>query len=553
MLLKNNLKHQLRITVPLLLSGLLLVLLPSQQRTDTSQTNSYRGHLQLDSSTLIINEVASGLDVPWELTYGTDQHLWFTEQRGTVNRLNPETGQSSVILRIPDVHYKKSTGLLGMALHPNWKKTPYVYVFYNFSYLNKDKNDVILSRVVRYTWNKKTLVTPKILLDSIPGKTFHNGSRLLITPDLKLLITTGDVGNPEKSQDSKTLTGKILRINLDGSSPSDNPYPNNPVWSLGHRNAQGLVIAGNGKLYSSEHGPNNDDELNLIQKGGNYGWPFVEGFCDKENERNFCENNAITEPLKAWTPTIAVAGLDYYAKSTIPEWKNSLLLVNLKGQALRVLKLNAAGDSITREHIFFQKRFGRLRDVAIAPNGDIYLCTSNEDWHPRYQSWMYDSLPKGGDRILRLRKVSPVQVAQFKNHPRFTLLREDKEPLPLFAETYNFKPTGDKMLDGQQIYSKNCKTCHQENGTGAPGLFPPLAKSEWVTGDKARLIRIVLKGLSEPITVNGINYEQEMPAFPSLTNLEIANVLTYIRNRFGNSAAAITDVEVYEERKGGTR
>jgi glucose/arabinose dehydrogenase len=138
-------------------------------------------------------------------------------------------------------------------------------------------------------------VNAKTLVDNINASGIHNGCRLLITPDLKLFITTGDASNQSLPQNKNALNGKILRINLDGSIPSDNPFPNNPVWSYGHRNSQGLVFANN-MLYSSEHGPSSDDEINIIEKGRNYG-PEALSLCNEFVERNFCNANNVKEPI----------------------------------------------------------------------------------------------------------------------------------------------------------------------------------------------------------------------------------------------------------------
>ena len=148
------------------------------------------------------------------------------------------------------------------------------------------------------------------------------------------------------------------------------------LWSLGHRNPQGLVYANN-ILYSSEHGPSTDDEINIIEKGRNYGWPNVAGFCDPGTEQTFCSTNNVKEPLKVWTPTIATSGLDYYNNDLIPQWKNSLLLVALKESRMYQLKLDAANTSITSTTEFFAGTYGRMRDLCISPTGKVYICTSN--------------------------------------------------------------------------------------------------------------------------------------------------------------------------------
>lgn len=320
--------------------------------------------------------VAQKLHVPWEILWGPDDHIWFTERDGKISRLNTTTKKTKRIIKIADVEETGEAGLLGMALHPNFKDSSYVYVVYNYI-----SGSVIQEKLVRYTYDvtKDTLTAPSILLDKIAGNSNHNGSRIIITPDRKILVTTGDAQNTSTSQNNAKIEGKILCLNLDGSIPSTNPIAGNMLWTKGHRNAQGLVLAPNGNLYSSEHGPNNDDELNIIVKGKNYGWPNVEGYCNTTLEKNFCNTTPVVEPIKAWTPTLAVAGIDYYDNNAIPEWKNCILMTNLKEADLRVLKLNAAGDSIIKETIYYNKIFGRLRDLCVAPNGDVYISTSNRD------------------------------------------------------------------------------------------------------------------------------------------------------------------------------
>jgi glucose/arabinose dehydrogenase len=130
-------------------------------------------------------------------------------------------------------------------------------------------------------------------------------------------------------------------------------------------------------MYSSEHGPANDDEINIIEKGRNYGWPDIEGFCNTSNEQNFCAAHNIKEPIKAWTPTIAPSGLDYYDNDEIPQWKNSLLLATLKNSRLYQLKLNTAHTSIIETNEYFTNKYGRMRDICISPSGKVYICTSN--------------------------------------------------------------------------------------------------------------------------------------------------------------------------------
>jgi aldose sugar dehydrogenase len=325
----------------------------------------------LTEAALTDKVLTEGLNHPWELAWGPDNHIWITERGGKVSRINPANGVLTTVATIDEVDARGEGGLLGMALHPDFTTNPEVFLVYNYS-----KAGTYTEKVVKYTYNGSTLKNPVILIDDISASNIHNGSRLLISPDLKLFITTGDAANGASAQDINDLNGKVLRINLNGSIPADNPVSGNPVWSFGHRNAQGLVIANN-KLYSSEHGPSTDDEINFIEKGANYGWPNVHGFCDEAGEQTFCSQNNVVEPLKAYTPTIAVSGMDYYNNGQIPQWKNSLLVATLKDNTLYQYKLNDAGDEITEANEFYRGKYGRLRDVLVAPNGKVYLATSN--------------------------------------------------------------------------------------------------------------------------------------------------------------------------------
>jgi glucose/arabinose dehydrogenase len=258
-----------------------------------------------------------------------------------------------------------------MVLHPSFSANPYLYVVYDY-----DKAGSYREKIVRYTYNGGSLTSPLIILDNIEASSIHNGSRLAISPDLKLFITTGDASNTSLSQTSNSVNGKILRLNLDGTIPADNPSPSSAVWSKGHRNPQGLVFVGN-VLFSSEHGPDIEDEINIIEKGRNYGWPDVRGLCNEPGEQSFCTTNNVKESIKSWTPTIATCGIDFYDHDLIPQWKNSLLMATLKDSRLMQLKLNDARTAISETADFFTNVYGRMRDVCISPEGKVFICTSN--------------------------------------------------------------------------------------------------------------------------------------------------------------------------------
>tara|TARA_Y100001980_G_C14556918_1_gene353864 strand:- start:152464 stop:154062 length:1599 start_codon:yes stop_codon:yes gene_type:complete len=522
-----------------LLLGVVLLQFGCQEGSKSSFEGSPIGTLVLDSSRLRMSVMAENLEVPWDLHLGPGNKLWFTEQKGTVRYLDLGTGKKSLLLTLDDVHYQKSRGLLSMTLHPDFENTPVVFLHYN--YLKMEAADTLIkSRVAAYRFDSQNekLDFDTVLLDEIPGQTYHNGSRMIISPDDKLLMTMGDAGKKMNSQDPGSLSGKLLRMNLDGSIPDDNPYPDSYAYAIGVRNSQGLTYGQNGQLYCSDHGPNNDDEVNILQKKHNYGWPLVEGYCNTEAELAACQAHEITEPIQTWTPTVAPAGIAYYHHDQIPEWKNSLLVGTLKAQFLSVLSLNESGVEVIEQRIYLQKVLGRIRDVVVSPSGSIIISTSNHDWHPKSQPWMYDSFPTPkDDRIIMISRINDQDP-----QPEGTIFRED-------SLVYEF-PSASTLQSGLEIYTRNCASCHLDKGQGVAGLFPPLADTEWVTGDKERLIGAVLEGISGEIEVNGKKYHQEMPGFKSLlSDQEIASVLTYIRGSFGNNASLITPVEVAELRK----
>ncbi len=224
-----------------------------------------------------------------------------------------------------------------------------------------------------------TLETPELILDDITGGPSHNGSRMVIRDD-KLYISIGDSYlTPDLAQDLSSNNGKILRLNLDGTVPDDNPISGSYIWSFGHRNPQGLC-KGNGRLYSSEHGTFTDDEINIIQENRNFGWPEVEGNCDLIAEEDFCASENVAEPIYSFTPSIAPCGIDFYNHTSIPEWQNSLLLTTLKDEKFIQLQLSESGDEILETNEFLTEDYGRLRDVLVVPDGRIFICTSNNDY-----------------------------------------------------------------------------------------------------------------------------------------------------------------------------
>ena len=397
--------------------------------------------IELETTTVEIKTVAEDLQVPWEILWGPDDWIWLTERSGNVKRVNPNDGEIHQLIDIEDCHEESESGLLGMVLHPDFEENPHVFLVYNYI-----KNNGIKKRCVRYTYNEslQQLTQPFVLIEDITGNDNHNGSRLIILPDQTLLMSTGDALNASDSQNPEILTGKFLRMNLDGSIPMNNPF-DNLIYSYGHRNAQGLILADNGFLYSSEHGPNNDDELNLIEVGKNYGWPEVHGFCNSFTEQLFCQDNPVEEPLMSWTPTLAVAGIDYYNHEAIPEWQNSILLTTLKEKDFRVLQLNEAGDEIVNEEIFLNREFGRLRDVCVSPDGRIFLAVSNQDGR--------GEPVEGDDRIVELKSAIDTHIEELTS-ANFNLFPNPNNGIFTFSwESYK-SSADDYQLHITDIYGK---------------------------------------------------------------------------------------------------
>lgn len=338
---------------------------------------------QVGNTTLTQTDLVTGINLPWEILWGPDDYIWCTLRTGQVLRIDPITGNYVSVLNISNLvpsGGSSEPGLLGMTMHPNWAATPKVFLVYNYMQGNS-----VRERLVAYDWDGTALVNAQTLIDNIPGNYIHNGSRLVISPDGKIMMTTGDTGGSQGgvlAQNVSSLNGKTLRINLDGSIPSDNPDPESYVWSFGHRNSQGLCYGPTGILYSSEHGQSNSDEFNIIEVGRNYGWPTVEGACNTPSEITFCTNNNVREPLMEWSPCPAVNGITYYNHEAIPEWQHSILMGAMGGLSgtnsdrdrVSVLHLSEDGMSVTSEDKYFTSLNQRFRDICINPyDGSVYV------------------------------------------------------------------------------------------------------------------------------------------------------------------------------------
>lgn len=329
--------------------------------TLTSSTEA----LVTGSQAVRIEIIASGLEVPWSIDFSMDGRIFLTERVGRIRviedgKLVPRPVAEIRVARVGE------GGLLGLALHPDFQTNHYIYVYYTY----RDSSGKLLNRVVRYVERLGEAVEERIILDGIPAAAIHDGGRIKFGPDGKLYVTTGDAGEPSLAQDLGSLAGKILRLNPDGSFPPDNPRPNSPVLSYGHRNPQGLAWHPITRmLYSTEHGPTANDEVNLILKGGNYGWPVVLG---KAREPQYID------PIINYDITEAPSGATFY-QGVFKDWRNSLFFASLRGQHVRRIVFAAPEYRSAVSDEVFLAEFGRMRDVVVGPDGFVYLATSNRD------------------------------------------------------------------------------------------------------------------------------------------------------------------------------
>ena len=315
-----------------------------------------------------VETVADNLKIPWELVFAPDGRIFFTERDGNLWVIENESME--LVATFPASHTSEG-GLLGLALDPEFEKNNFLYLYQTYFGFELHHN-----KVVRYTVSNNQLTDEQILIDKIPGALWHDGGRIKFGPDEKIYITTGDSTNANLSQKIDSLAGKILRINADGTIPSDNPFESSPVFSYGHRNPQGIDWNENGILVSSEHGPSGEkgyahDEINVIEPGKNYGWPVIVG-----DSNNLKYTNPI---LHSGDVTWAPSGLLYYDSDKIPEWKGMFLVAALRGQHVMVMDLDLENNRVNSVEKIFQDEYGRLRDLVQSPDGDVFVLTSNGD------------------------------------------------------------------------------------------------------------------------------------------------------------------------------
>ena len=300
--------------------------------------------------------VATGLEAPWGLAFLPGGAALVTERDSARLLLLDPSGTVEEVGTLP-ADGSGEGGLLGVAVSPTYDEDGLVYAYYTTAEDN---------RVVRFRLGEE----PEPILTGIPVNSYHNGGRIAFGPDGLLYVGTGEAGDMPISQDVASLGGKILRINPDGTIPTDNPFPNSPVYSYGHRNVQGLAWDEAGQLYATEFGQNAYDEVNKIRPGGNYGWPEVEG---EGGEPGF------VDPISTWaTSEASPSGATIVKDGAVPQWEGDFFMAGLRGQRLWRLDLDGSGNVAGREELL-PGEAGRLRHVAQAPDGSLWVLTNNRD------------------------------------------------------------------------------------------------------------------------------------------------------------------------------
>jgi glucose/arabinose dehydrogenase len=337
-----------------------------------------------------VETVVGGLEVPWSIVFAPDGRMLFTERPGRVRVFEGGKLRAEPLATISDVEPTGESGLMGMTLHPQFAENHLLYLAYAYNSTGGER-----VRVVRFRETGGGLTDRKLIIEDIPAAQFHAGTRLRFGPDAKLYVTTGDATTREIAQRLDSLGGKVLRLNDDGTVPADNPFVNQTnarpeIWSYGHRNSQGLDWQpGTNLLFETEHGPSGfdgpggGDEVNIVERAHNYGWPVIHHRATHEG---------MESPLLEYTPACAPASGTFYRGSALAQFRGNFFFGCLAGRGLQRVILD--GRRVVSQERLLQGQYGRIRDVAEGPDGALYFSTSNRDGR--------GSPAKDDDRIMRL-------------------------------------------------------------------------------------------------------------------------------------------------------
>lgn len=335
-----------------------------------------------------VETIASGLEVPWAFAFLPDGKVFITERPGRVRLIENGKLRDEPIFAVPDVEPSGESGLMDLSLHPKFAENKFVYLAYAY---DKDGKRV---KVARYKFDGKTFIEPQTIIENIEAAANHAGTRCRFGPDGKLYITTSDATDKKLAQKTDSINGKTLRLNDDGTIPPDNPFVNDKnfrpeIWTLGHRNAQGLAWSLNGLMFQTEHGPSGfdgaggGDEVNIVERGKNYGWATI-----SHDEKQA----GLESPLLEYTPACAPASALVYSGKTFADFRGNLFFGCLRGE--RIVRVRLDGRRVVKQENLLEEVYGRIREIEEAPDGSIWFSTSNRDGR--------GSPAENDDRILRL-------------------------------------------------------------------------------------------------------------------------------------------------------
>ena len=353
-----------------LLAVLMLATAATAETCDSQSTPGDPGSDQTfttqDGVRFRVETVVSNLEIPWSLAFAPGGRLFTTERPGRVRIIDVARRTSELALSLDDVFSQGEAGLLGLALDPAFATNRLVYL-----YLSARTSSGAVNRVLRFREVGGRLAEQVVLFDNIPANTIHDGGRLRFGPDGLLYVTAGDAANEPLAQNLASFAGKVLRLNPDGTSARGNPF-GSPIFSYGHRNPQGIDWHPvTGDLWSSEHGANGNDEINVLDGGVNYGWPRIEAAQTMPGMR---------EPITFFNPAIAPSGASFYRGQRFPQFANNLFVGTLRGTHLLRVRIDPSSPRrILGQERLLEGQFGRIRDVVTGPDGLLYFCTNNRD------------------------------------------------------------------------------------------------------------------------------------------------------------------------------